>query len=223
MHSIKFINFAFFITLGFLSHNVMAENSFEQRISILKKELEQTKIDINNLQEQKSLNVKKIKTLNDEGKVGVLLYEKNKQLRKEKEILDRKTKKDLEITLAKEISQRDKALKESNEQAKNDEIHKIQASRMQLQNEKLRKHVAREDEVIDKSLNRFDSETDSIKAQNDMQKALTSRVKIQNDGISNAVKKSDEFMNRELKKIDAEAENRQLQSNRNILKNPDNM
>ncbi len=201
----------------------MAENSFEQRISILKKELEQTKIDINNLQEQKSLNVKKIKTLNDEGKVGVLLYEKNKQLRKEKEILDRKTKKDLEITLAKEISQRDKALKESNEQAKNDEIHKIQASRMQLQNEKLRKHVAREDEVIDKSLNRFDSETDSIKAQNDMQKALTSRVKIQNDGISNAVKKSDEFMNRELKKIDAEAENRQLQSNRNILKNPDNM
>lgn len=201
----------------------MAENSFEQRISILKKELEQTKIDINNLQEQKSLNIKKIKTLNDEGKVGVLLYEKNKQLRKEKEILDRNTKKDLELTLAKEISQKDKALKESNEQAKNDEIHKIQASRMELQNEKLRKHVAREDEVIDKSLNRFDTETDSIKSQNDMQKALTSRVKIQNDGISNSVKKSDEFMNRELKKIDAEAENRQLQSNRNILKNPDNM
>jgi hypothetical protein len=164
-------SFLFTTIMLLLSQRLIADNSFEQKIDILRKELEQNRQDIKNLADQKNLNFKKIQELNDERKYSAVLYEQHSKIRKEKEAKDRKTKEDLELKLADAMSKRDRRIKDDHAQQKQDALlqmelstKQLENSRKQLENEKIKKRINREDEYIDKELKRSDAVTNVVNA-----------------------------------------------------------
>jgi|688.fasta_scaffold77354_4 hypothetical protein len=156
-----------------LCQNIKADSSYEQKIEILEKELEQTKDDIKSLTEQKNVNFKKIDEIEDDRKYSAILYEKNHKLREQQEISDRRAKAELENKLANTIARHDNKTEKEIENEKEklrisrmksekesfdkhddlkQEREKIENSRMKLENDSLKKHVRRADEYIDKDL-----------------------------------------------------------------------
>jgi hypothetical protein len=167
-----------FLTCFLISYNVLANNSFEQKIEILEKELEQTKDDIKNLGEQKNINFKKMDEIEDEIKYSAILYEKHKKLREEKEVNDRRAKAELEMKLANTIARHEN--KENRDLAQ--EKEKIRISRMKIENNSLDKNESLAQEK---------------------EKTRISRLKIENESLNKSVKRQDEYIDRDLKRSDA--------------------
>jgi hypothetical protein len=201
-----------------ISQNILANSSFEQKIEILEKELEQSKDDIKILGEQKSVNFKKMDEIEDEIKYSTILYEKHKKLREEKEVNDRRAKAELEMKLAntiarhenkadRDLAQEKEKLRisrmksENNSFDKNENLaqekEKARISRLKIENESLNKHAKRQDEYIDRDLKRSDAVTNVVNSEGEAlrnvsqgQKSLLEGIGKEAEGIGKAYENS---------------------------------
>jgi hypothetical protein len=165
----------FLIIIAFLfSQNIIADSSFEQKIDILEKELEQTKDDIKSLTDQKNVNFKKIDEIQGDRKYSAVLYEKNRKLREEQERNDRRAKAELESKLANTIARQDN---KTHKEFENDK-EKLRISRMKSENESFDKH-------------------DDLSQERE--KTQISRMKLQNRALEKQVRRADEYIDKDLK------------------------